>query len=167
MPTVLGTITALTVLAIFVPLTGRMGVEVPVELIIANLTGILVVLFLPTAVPLFHRFDRAVQVRVLLVLAAATALSVALFAGKEVFSATAPRRMFFQHEFNVRPSCGVPAPRESLTGRSFLLLGHLQRVLGPPRYVVQPALDLLPWLTAQMSNPFSPDGHGAACACAL
>lgn len=101
MPTALGTITALTVLAIFVPLTGRMGVDVPVELIISNLVAILAVLFVPTATPLFHRFDKVVQVRILLTLAAATALSITIFAGKEVFSVTAPRRMFFQHEYNV------------------------------------------------------------------
>jgi hypothetical protein len=141
MPTVLGTITALTVLAIFVPLTGRMGVDVPVELIIANLTAILVVLFVPTAVPLFHRFDRAVQIRVLLVLTAVTALSIVLFAGKDAFSATAPRRMFFMHEFNVPPlRSPVVCPLLPLTHdcRFLLLLcctGHLRLLLGPPRFV--------------------------------
>lgn len=105
LPAVLGTITSLTVLAIFVPLTGRMGVDVPVELIIANLTALLAVLYAPVALPLFHRFDRPVQTRAVLCLAGATVLAIGVFASRTAFSPTAPRRAFFMHEFNVSRGC--------------------------------------------------------------
>jgi hypothetical protein len=101
-PAAIGTITSLTVLSIFVPLTGRMGVDVPVELIIANLSALLVVLFTPVVLPLFHRFDRGLQAGFIWALVGTTVVSVGVFARSDAFSSEAPRRIFLNHEYNVR-----------------------------------------------------------------
>ncbi|CED83794.1 Aminopeptidases of the M20 family [Phaffia rhodozyma] len=99
-PIVSGTDCTRTVLGIFVPLTGRMGVIPPVELIIANITGVFCFLFASSIIPLYHRFGPAFQKRVVLFAVIASAVSVGFFSFKRPFSDTAPRRVFFQHEFN-------------------------------------------------------------------
>ncbi|KAL7413564.1 hypothetical protein BDY24DRAFT_388928 [Mrakia frigida] len=99
-PTVLGVEAATSALMIFIPLTGRIGEEAPAELIVANLVGILTILFVPTSIPFFHRFGKSFKRKAILCLLATTIGTMVVFCFVNPYDDEHPRRLFFEHEFN-------------------------------------------------------------------
>lgn len=65
-----------------------------------QLVGILTILFVPTAIPFFHRFGRSFKKKAALALLATTVGVMVVFSFVNPYDAEHPRRMFFEHEFN-------------------------------------------------------------------
>ncbi|BEJ13055.1 hypothetical protein CspHIS471_0302290 [Cutaneotrichosporon sp. HIS471] len=91
-----------TTLDIFVPLTGRMGKDAPVEHIIAIITSVCTLVFFPLVAPLFSRISRATQRKVLVVLLVATVAVGALFMSPlwSPYDFMHPKRLGVQYTYN-------------------------------------------------------------------
>lgn len=91
-----------SVLDIFVPLTGRMGKDAPVEFIIATITAACTIGMFPISAPLFTRASRRAQRGVLTALFLATATVFIIFVGPwwSPYDAEHPKRMGVQYTYN-------------------------------------------------------------------
>ncbi|KAF9296074.1 hypothetical protein BGZ88_000788 [Linnemannia elongata] len=91
-----------SVLDIFIPLTGRIGVDAPVDNIVAVLTGFLTFVFCPPVLAFSHRFGRAVLKRIVIGLLVIHLLIVLLSsATSSAYNELHPKRIFVQHVRNV------------------------------------------------------------------
>ncbi len=75
--------------------------EAPTEIIIAVIASTLTFLFVPTAIPFFHRFGRRTQRRMLLSLGLLTAGMILIFASRNAYDAQHPKRIGVQYVHNV------------------------------------------------------------------
>lgn len=89
-------------LDIFVPLTGRMGKDAPVEHIIAIITSVCTLVFFPLISPLFSRVSRATQRKVLVAFLLVTISVGALFASPlwSPYDFMHPKRLGVQYTYN-------------------------------------------------------------------
>ncbi|KAG0294590.1 hypothetical protein BGZ97_005053 [Linnemannia gamsii] len=91
-----------SVLDIFIPLTGRIGVDAPVDNIVAVLTGFLTFVFCPPMLAFSHRFGRAVLKRIVIGLLVIHLLIVLLSsATSSAYNEFHPKRVFVQHVRNM------------------------------------------------------------------
>ncbi|KZT56782.1 hypothetical protein CALCODRAFT_470601 [Calocera cornea HHB12733] len=90
-------------LDIFVPLTGRLGRDAPVEYIIASIVSFLTFYMAPFVLPFAHRFGRPALRTITLVLLAVTVGIIAVFAapGWREFDAMHQNRFFVVHLENI------------------------------------------------------------------
>ncbi|KAG1379989.1 hypothetical protein G6F61_004455 [Rhizopus arrhizus] len=94
---------------LFVPLTGRMGVETPVDIIVAVIYGMIVFMVSLPSVAHVHRFGKAVLKKIIiLLLLFQTAVLVAVYVGGGTFGGWAfpydelhPKRLFIQQLKNL------------------------------------------------------------------
>ncbi|KZO92928.1 hypothetical protein CALVIDRAFT_540603 [Calocera viscosa TUFC12733] len=103
MPLVAGSEALASFLDIFVPLTGRLGRDAPVEYIIATIVSFLVFYMVPFVLPFAHRFGRPALRTITLVLLGITVAIVAVFAapGWREFDAMHQNRFFVVHVENI------------------------------------------------------------------
>lgn len=80
-----------------------MGKDAPAEFIIATISSICTIIFTPPLLPLFHRFSRPAQRRVLGALGIFTVAVIVLFAGPwwNTYDSMHPKRAGFQYTYNV------------------------------------------------------------------
>jgi hypothetical protein len=94
---------------IFVPLTGRMGVDTPVDLIVAFIYGMIIFMVSLPSVALVHRFGKKVLKKIIiLLLLAQTSVLVAVYVGGGSYGGWAfpydelhPKRLFIQQLKNL------------------------------------------------------------------
>lgn len=101
MPLLTGTQLFCTILDVFVPLTGRMGVEAPGEHIIASIVAISGAYTLPLVIPFAHRFSRRWLFRSVLLLSIASGVSMLVFIRRSPFDEMHQKRLFVIHMENV------------------------------------------------------------------
>ncbi|BFZ57962.1 hypothetical protein PYCC9005_005019 [Savitreella phatthalungensis] len=90
-----------SVLEIFVPLTGRLGVDAPAENIMSTIVG-LVSFGALAGYPLWVlTLSRPAQNRLMVLLAAFALTSLAVLSQRPVWDADHPRRLFVQHMYNL------------------------------------------------------------------
>ncbi|CAO3570800.1 unnamed protein product [Mortierella alpina] len=115
----------LSLIDMIVPLTGRIGVTAPVDLIVAGVTGFGMFMFAPPLLAFSHRFGRALLKRVVIGLVALHLLL--LLISSWVFypyDELHPKRVFVQHQRNMT------------SGESLLFLAHCDP--GPFRdYIIE------------------------------
>ncbi|GJN92127.1 hypothetical protein Rhopal_005157-T1 [Rhodotorula paludigena] len=89
-------------LDLFVPLTGRLGAEAPVDHIIATLVGAVGYLTVPMLLPLCHRWGASFTARLALLLTFATAFSIGMFTRPswKPYDAAHPKRLLVLHMEN-------------------------------------------------------------------
>ncbi|KAF9565623.1 hypothetical protein EC968_004055 [Mortierella alpina] len=125
MPTAYFSFVCFSLLDIFIPLTGRIGVDAPVDSIVAVLTGFICFVFCPPILAFTHRFGRAVLKKLILALLIAhlvILLISAIFVAP--YDELHPKRVFVQHLRNMT------------SGESILYVAHADA--GPlGRYVSQ------------------------------
>jgi hypothetical protein len=102
MPLLTGAEAFFTALDVFVPLTGRMGSEAPVEHLIATIVAIIGSYMFPLVIPFAHRFTRRVLINSILISSVATAFAMIIFARRNTFDAMHQKRLFVIHMENVR-----------------------------------------------------------------
>ncbi|KAL1916411.1 uncharacterized protein VTP21DRAFT_5602 [Calcarisporiella thermophila] len=98
------TIFGISLLMIFVPLTGRMGADTPVDYIAAVLCGLVVFAEMPSLSSFSVRFGRAALGRVLTLALAAQALVIlgmGVWPGVWPYDRLHPKRVFIQHLKNI------------------------------------------------------------------
>lgn len=88
-------------LTIFVPLTGRMGVDAPAEHIVATLVGLVGFVTLPTFPLWINCWTRKGQIGIMSVLLTIALTSLAYLGNGSVWDAAHPRRLFVQHMYNM------------------------------------------------------------------
>lgn len=104
-PLALGTELIIAMTDVFVPLTGRIGVEAPAEHIVATLIAVMVPLAAPLILPLAFRIPPQNLKGVLFLLRIVTTVAVAYFVfqwGHWAFDSDHPRRMYISLSENVR-----------------------------------------------------------------
>ncbi|KAI1316599.1 hypothetical protein EDD11_009724 [Mortierella claussenii] len=102
MPTAYFSFVCFSLLDIFIPLTGRIGVDAPVDHIVAVLTGFITFVFCPPVLAFSHRFGAAVlkKLVVVLLLAHLTILFItSVFISP--YNELHPKRVFAQHLRNL------------------------------------------------------------------
>ncbi|KIL62086.1 hypothetical protein M378DRAFT_166083 [Amanita muscaria Koide BX008] len=91
----------LPVTEFFVPLTGRIGAEVPADNIIATIVSVLGLKTVSFALPFAHRFGRKSLGRAVALFSVFTILVMAIFAMRAPFDAMHQKRLFFIHSKNI------------------------------------------------------------------
>ncbi|GAA5877205.1 hypothetical protein JCM16303_006201 [Sporobolomyces ruberrimus] len=102
LPIMLGVEGIIGFLDLFVPLTGRLGADAPVDFIIATLTSAVGFLIVPMFLPFIHRFGASFTARLLVLFTLFTFLSIAFFsrASWSPYDAQHPKRIFVLHMEN-------------------------------------------------------------------
>ncbi|TFK20267.1 hypothetical protein FA15DRAFT_673638 [Coprinopsis marcescibilis] len=100
-PLLTGSLLSIPTLEVFVPLTGRMGADVPSDNLIATLIAVLGAPALPLLLPLSHRFGKRALVRGILLMTIVTSVSIAYFATRQPFDEMHQKRLFVIHMENV------------------------------------------------------------------
>ncbi|KAF9215004.1 hypothetical protein BGZ59_002511 [Podila verticillata] len=102
MPTAYFSFVCFSLLDIFIPLTGRIGVDAPVDHIVAVLTGFIVFVFCPPVLAFAHRFGR-VMLKKLVVFLLVAHLLILLVTSIFVqpYDELHPKRVFAQHLRNL------------------------------------------------------------------
>ncbi|KAG0198638.1 hypothetical protein BGX28_007945 [Mortierella sp. GBA30] len=102
LPTAYFSFVCFSLLDIFIPLTGRIGVDAPVDSIVAVLTGFICFVFCPPVLAFAHRFGRAV-LKKLIVLLLVTHLVTLLISCTFIapYDELHPKRVFVQHLRNM------------------------------------------------------------------
>ncbi|KAF9925977.1 hypothetical protein FBU30_004330 [Linnemannia zychae] len=91
-----------SVFDIFIPLTGRIGVDAPVDHIVAVLTGFLTFVFCPPILAFSHRFGHSVLKRIVIGLIVAHFIIVLLSSSlNSAYDEFHPKRVFVQHVRNM------------------------------------------------------------------
>lgn len=93
-----------SVLEIFVPLTGRIGIESPAENIIAIIATLLTFMSWPLLPAYLATLSRRARVRFAYAMALSTVLGIYLLSLRSVWDSAHPRRLFVQYLFNVSDS---------------------------------------------------------------
>ncbi|KAF9156203.1 hypothetical protein BG015_006788 [Linnemannia schmuckeri] len=102
-----------SLLDMFIPLTGRIGVDAPVDHIVAVLSGFVTFVFCPPLLAFAHRFGRKVLKRIILVLLAFHLIIILLSSAiMSPYDELHPKRVFVQHVRNM------------VSGESVLYLAH-------------------------------------------
>ncbi|KAG0048550.1 hypothetical protein BGZ83_006513 [Gryganskiella cystojenkinii] len=113
LPTGYFTFVLYSLLDMFIPLTGRIGVDAPVDHIVAVLSGFVTFVFCPPLLAFSHRFGRAVLKRVILGLFAVHVVSILISSAVMYpYDELHPKRVFVQHVRNMS------------SGESVLYLAH-------------------------------------------
>lgn len=96
LPLIFGVDGLLGILDLFVPLTGRMGPDVPVDFVMASIIGFFTIGMTPMLLPLAHRIGRRALMRVLVALLAIQAIALAVFCNPAwpTYDAMHPKRLF-------------------------------------------------------------------------
>ncbi|KAF7968545.1 hypothetical protein HWV62_30167 [Athelia sp. TMB] len=97
-PLMLGSQVMCAVLDVFVPLTGRIGVEAPAEHMIATIVAAVGSFNLPLLLPFTHRFGPRTLRRAILVSLVATAATMTVFAMREPFDEMHQKRLYVLHQ---------------------------------------------------------------------
>ncbi|CAO3571190.1 unnamed protein product [Mortierella alpina] len=102
MPTAYFSFVCFSLLDIFIPLTGRIGVDAPVDSIVAVLTGFICFVFCPPVLAFTHRFGRVVLQKLIVFLLVAH-LTILLISAVFVapYDELHPKRVFVQHLRNM------------------------------------------------------------------
>ncbi|KAG0033901.1 hypothetical protein BGZ81_006922 [Podila clonocystis] len=102
MPTAYFSFVCFSLLDIFIPLTGRIGVDAPVDHIVAVLTGFIIFVFCPPLLAFAHRFGR-VMLKKLVVFLLVTHLLILLVTSVFIqpYDELHPKRVFAQHLRNL------------------------------------------------------------------
>ncbi|GAA5923073.1 uncharacterized protein JCM15063_003520 [Sporobolomyces koalae] len=102
MPIMLGVEGIIGFLDLFVPLTGRLGADAPVDFIIATLTSAVGFLIVPMFLPFVHRFGASVTARLLVLLTLVTFVSLSFFTRSNwsPYDKQHPKRIFVLHMEN-------------------------------------------------------------------
>lgn len=93
-----------SVLEIFVPLTGRIGIESPAENIIAIIATWITFMSWPLLPAYLATLSRQIKVQALYLMIAATAIGVFILSLRDVWDSAHPRRLFVQYLYNVTDS---------------------------------------------------------------
>lgn len=93
-----------SVLEIFVPLTGRLGMESPAENIIAVIVSLLTFMSWPLLPSYVASMSRRAKLNAIWSLLGATTLGVLILGSREVWDAAHPRRLFVQYLYNATDS---------------------------------------------------------------
>lgn len=80
---------------------GRVGADAPVDNVVATLIPVIGGVAFPLVLPFAHRFGKRALVRGVLVMTAVTAVSMAYFAGRDVYDEMHQKRMFVLRLENV------------------------------------------------------------------
>ncbi|GAA5957518.1 hypothetical protein JCM3765_001166 [Sporobolomyces pararoseus] len=96
LPILLGVEGIIGFLDLFVPLTGRLGADAPVDFIIATLTSAVGFLIIPMFLPFIHRFGASFTARLLVLLTFTTVLSLSFFTRSNwsPYDSQHPKRIF-------------------------------------------------------------------------
>ncbi|KAK7456416.1 hypothetical protein VKT23_010664 [Stygiomarasmius scandens] len=117
LPLITGTMAMLPTLEVFVPLTGRMGADVPADNLIATIVAAISSLAVPLFLPFVHRFGRSTLVRAIFLFGIASAIPLAIFAVREPFDEMHQKRLFVlrtenittgEHHLHLSTSDGAP-----------------------------------------------------------
>ncbi|GAA5994045.1 hypothetical protein JCM5350_000059 [Sporobolomyces pararoseus] len=102
LPILLGVEGIIGFLDLFVPLTGRLGADAPVDFIIATLTSAVGFLIIPMFLPFIHRFGASFTARLLVLLTLTTVLSLSFFTRSSwsPYDSQHPKRIFVLHMEN-------------------------------------------------------------------
>ncbi|KAG9069062.1 hypothetical protein KI688_009953 [Linnemannia hyalina] len=113
LPTSYFSFVCFSLLDMFIPLTGRIGVDAPVDNIVAVLSGFVTFVFCPPLLAFAHRFGRKVLKRIILGLLAFHLITVLLSSAiMSPYDELHPKRVFVQHVRNMA------------SGESVLYLAH-------------------------------------------
>ncbi|KAF8934516.1 hypothetical protein BGZ47_010347 [Haplosporangium gracile] len=113
LPTSYFSFVCFSLLDMFIPLTGRIGVDAPVDHIVAVLSGFVTFVFCPPLLAFAHRFGRKVLKRIVLTLLAFHLIIVLLSSAiMSPYDELHPKRVFVQHVRNM------------VSGESVLYLAH-------------------------------------------
>ncbi|KEI41749.1 uncharacterized protein L969DRAFT_15765 [Mixia osmundae IAM 14324] len=106
LPAIVGTEGLIGFLDLFVPLTGRVGADAPVDNIIATITSAVGIMCFPMLIPLMHRFGGGFIKRLWLFAIMATVTVIIVFSqpGWVVFTPGHPKRIFVLHMENTTTS---------------------------------------------------------------
>ncbi|GAA6059342.1 hypothetical protein JCM10212_003240 [Sporobolomyces blumeae] len=106
LPILLGVEGIVGFLDLFVPLTGRLGADAPVDFIIASLTSGVGFLIVPMFLPFVHRFGASFTSRLVVVFTLATIASMTFFTRPSwsPYDAEHPKRIFVLHMENTTTS---------------------------------------------------------------
>jgi len=102
LPIMLGVEGIIGFLDLFVPLTGRLGADAPVEFIIASLTSGVGFLIIPMFLPFIHRFGASFTARLVVLLTLLTFASLTFFTRQSwsPYDSLHPKRIFVLHMEN-------------------------------------------------------------------
>ncbi|KAF9180962.1 hypothetical protein BGZ50_005791 [Haplosporangium sp. Z 11] len=113
LPTAYFSFVCFSLLDMFIPLTGRIGVDAPVDHIVAVMSGFITFVFCPPLLAFSHRFGRAVLKRIILGLVVAHLIMVLISSAvMHPYDELHPKRVFVQHLRNMT------------SGESVLYLAH-------------------------------------------
>ncbi|KAG0099208.1 hypothetical protein BGZ93_008692 [Podila epicladia] len=102
MPTAYFSFVCFSLLDIFIPLTGRIGVDAPVDHIVAVLTGFIVFVFCPPVLAFAHRFGRVMLKKLVIFLVFAHVLILLITSiFIQPYDELHPKRVFAQHLRNL------------------------------------------------------------------
>nr|KAJ3419624.1 hypothetical protein HK105_006728 [Polyrhizophydium stewartii] len=93
---------AYTLLMLFVPLSGRIGTEAPVDIIVAVITGLAV--FVSQGyllIPVFHRLSRRTASRIMTLFDILSLVTIFVFSSKHPYDAMHPKRIGVEYMENV------------------------------------------------------------------
>ncbi|THU88630.1 hypothetical protein K435DRAFT_866100 [Dendrothele bispora CBS 962.96] len=117
LPLITGTMAMLPVLEVFVPLTGRMGADVPADNLISTIVAAISALAVPLFLPFVHRFGRSTLVKAVILFGIASVVPLAIFAVREPFDEMHQKRLFVlrtenittgEHHLHLSTSDGAP-----------------------------------------------------------
>ncbi|GAA5899500.1 Pff1p [Sporobolomyces salmoneus] len=102
LPILLGVEGIIGFLDLFVPLTGRLGADAPVDFIIATLTSAVGFLIVPMFLPFIHRFGASFTARLVVLFTLTTIISLSFFTRSSwsPYDAQHPKRIFVLHMEN-------------------------------------------------------------------
>ncbi|KAG0003762.1 hypothetical protein BGZ80_011579 [Entomortierella chlamydospora] len=113
LPTSYFSFVCFSLLDMFIPLTGRIGVDAPVDNIVAVMSGFVTFVFCPPLLAFSHRFGRAILKRIILSLVVIHLISILISSAVMYpYDELHPKRVFIQHLRNMT------------SGESLLYLAH-------------------------------------------
>ncbi|KAF5334245.1 hypothetical protein D9758_017096 [Tetrapyrgos nigripes] len=101
LPLTVGTMAMLPTLEVFVPLTGRMGGDVPADNLISTIVAAISALAVPLFLPFVHRFGRSALVKAIMILGVVSVVPIAIFSVREPFDEMHQKRVFVLRTENV------------------------------------------------------------------
>lgn len=93
-----------SILEIFVPLTGRLGIDSPAENVIAIIVTLITFQSWPLLPSYIATLSRKTRIRALFTMAGAVMFGVVFFTTRDVWDAAHPRRLFIEYIYNITDS---------------------------------------------------------------